>query len=85
MEIPSTHWHEEAILGEGEIPTRANWQRTPGIVKHTFTHFHLELAVVHASVSTTPQIEGIWVQPKDFGDYALPTIMKKVIAHALAE
>ncbi len=85
MEIPSTHWHEEAILGEGDIPTRANWRRTPGIVKHTFTHFHLELAVVHASVSTTPQIEGIWVQPKDLGDYALPTIMKKIIAHALAQ
>ena len=85
MEIPSTQWHEDAVLGEAEMPTRAKWQRAPGIVRHTFTHFHLELAVVQATVSTTPKVDGLWVQPEDLDDYALPTVMKKIIAHALAE
>lgn len=83
MEIPSTEWHEEAVLGEAEMPTRAKWHRAPGIVRHTFTHFHLELAVVSAKVATTPSLEGIWVQPEALDAYALPTVMKKIIAHAL--
>ena len=85
MEIPSTEWHEDSVLGEAEMPTRAKWKQAPGIVRHTFTHFHLELVVVQAVVTTTPKVDGLWVQPENLGDYALPTIMKKIITHALAE
>ncbi|MGB0695843.1 MAG: A/G-specific adenine glycosylase [Rhodospirillaceae bacterium] len=92
MEFPSTHW-EEASIPEPEIaaeqaPMTAAWTPLPGLVRHTFTHFHLELQVLRGQVSgrgltgaTAPR--GQWVAPDDLGDHALPTVMVKVARHAL--
>jgi len=52
----------------------------PGNVRHGFTHFQLELAVV-SGVGTT---EGLWSRVERLGDHALPTLMKKVVRHAIA-
>lgn len=83
MEVPSTVWvqdgawtTEKAIK---EAPVDSDWQKINGLVRHTFTHFHLEMTVLAARVDETEGLEGVWCPPGKFGDYALPTVMKKVV------
>ena len=71
-----------------EAPVPANWKVLEGGVRHTFTHFHLELTVAHA-VATTSRLatlspESAWVTLDRLTERALPTVMRKVIAHAVA-
>ncbi len=87
MELPSTEWRA-ATWGEAEAlaqaPLTAEWTELPGLVRHTFTHFHLELRVWAGSVSGTRAPEtGRWVRPGDLDALALPTVMRKAIRHAL--
>ena len=66
---------------------RANvrWQQLPGVVRHVFTHFPLELAVFVAQVprATAAPKGARWVKIGDLADEALPNVMRKVLAHAL--
>ncbi len=86
MEVPSTPWQEE-LLPAGEIsqhvPMATEWRTLPGTVVHIFTHFRLELSV-RSGIGSRAALEGeIWQAPNDLGDLALPTVMKKVLRHAL--
>ena len=85
MEVPSTLWRESP-WSEAEAmaaaPVHARWRRLSGVVRHTFTHFHLELAVLAGSVRAGFSKGGEWVRLDDLPDHALPTVMKKVVAHA---
>ena len=60
------------------------WQRLPGTVRHVFTHFPLELAVFTAHVNKKARSpKGMrFVREKDLDREALPTLMRKVLAHA---
>ena len=69
MEVPMTPWED--------IPS-ANHQSH---VRHTFTHFHLEVDV--QTCLDEDAFEGVWVHPRDLHTYALPTLIKKVIRSAL--
>ena len=83
MEVPSTEWRGRPWrLDEAKekAPVRARWTRVPDTVRHTFTHFYLELSVLAGTVKTGGA--GTWVLPEKLGDHALPSVMKKVIAHA---
>ncbi len=85
MEVPSTPWREQAWSEEeakAAAPVSARWRQLPGIVRHTFTHFHLELAVLAGEVRAGFSKGGQWVKLDDFSAHALPTVMKKVAAHA---
>ena len=86
MEVPSTAWGEEPA---GEPPLRAEWRALPGKVEHTFTHFHLELEVWRAvSIADGEVLEDgdyRWTAREDLPGEALPTVMRKVVAHALGE
>jgi A/G-specific adenine glycosylase len=67
------------------IPERQpTWRRMPGVVRHVFTHFPLELVVYRANVPTkTAAPAGTrWVAMAALGAEALPNVMRKVIAHA---
>ena len=80
MEFPSTPWREQH-WAQSEAMSHApvegvSWHAHSGSVRHTFTHFHLELTVVRGSFDGMSN--AIWSLPADFGDYALPTLMKKV-------
>ena len=81
MEVPSTPWHIRQTTPAP--PLSARWQKLPGRVRHIFTHFELELTVVAASVAQDATADGIWVHPQAMGDYAMPTLMRKVADHAL--
>ena len=61
------------------------WKRLPGVVTHVFTHFPLELVVYAAEVARNAGApDGArWVAIDVLPDEALPTVMRKVLAHAL--
>jgi len=85
MEFPTTDW-EEVLSSDShaiqQAPVeRVEWSPFKDQVKHTFTHFHLSLAVWHGSMPAgSPAPNGYWVAPAEFHDHALPTVMKKVAA-----
>jgi A/G-specific adenine glycosylase len=60
--------------------------RVPGVVTHVFTHFPLELTVLRAHLPRSAVApEGTrWLSRDDIEGAALPTVMRKVLAHALA-
>ena len=69
--LPGLDWSEQ--------PTTAS-NLTIGVVRHTFTHFALELSVQHAS---DPVGEGWW-QPLDaLADAGLPTLFQRAAELAL--
>ena len=63
------------------------WRRIGGRVRHVFTHFPLELIVHAADIPPrTPAPEGTrWIAVAKLADEALPSLMRKVVAHALAD
>lgn len=87
MEIPSSTWREGPVpdLADAaqEAPVSADWQLLSGAVRHTFTHFHLELKVAVGRVQPANAVAGTWVPVDQLPDYALPTAMKKVVRFAL--
>ena len=87
MEVPSTDWVEDGVWTDTEAvsqaPVNADWQPVKGLVRHTFTHFHLELTVLAARIGAGSDLDGVWCAPGRFGDFALPTVMKKVVRLAV--
>ena len=93
MEVPSTPWRATVQDQDGpwrlddavvHAPMRTAWRLAPGVVQHTFTHFHLSLQVAMAHVDLrAPGAQGRWVEVTALGDEALPSVMRKVIRHAM--
>lgn len=90
MEVPTTPWDgaeidEAALLSHA--PAKLKWRRVPGLVEHTFTHFHLQLAIFEAKASAraAKDAEGIWVGADELGGEALPSVMRKVVNHAMSD
>jgi A/G-specific adenine glycosylase len=89
MEIPSTPWLDEPIAEQSRAGApaplaAAKWRALPGVVRHGFTHFQLELTVLAATVHDDFDPSARWCAIDALSDQALPTLMKKVVAHALA-
>jgi A/G-specific adenine glycosylase len=63
------------------------WRRMPGVVRHVFTHFPLELSVYVSDVAAdTPAPDGArWARISELSGEALPSLMRKVVAHAFDE
>jgi A/G-specific adenine glycosylase len=85
-EVPTTAWTSE-FDGRGvrdEAPLPATWRRLPGVVRHTFTHFPLELTVYRAELpSGTTAPEGTRFLPlSEVAGEAFPNVMRKVLASA---
>ncbi|HSK39476.1 MAG TPA: A/G-specific adenine glycosylase [Arenibaculum sp.] len=87
MEIPSTRWNAGPVPALADIlaeaPAAGEWRMLPGIVRHTFTHFHLELEVAVGRVADGGDPEGIWGAVDRLSDFALPTVMRKIVRHVL--
>jgi len=94
-EVPSTAWEEDWIGGDEamrEVPVKGDWWPVPGTVVHTFTHFKLELLVYRAVVPLSSSLN-LWAEPnscrwvkRDALDaQALPSVMRKILAHGLSE
>ena len=97
-EVPTTEWMQDfeeatrclkrrdflwpAYQTEGEDSFGAE---QPGVVRHVFTHFPLELAVYMAELpAETARAGGTrWVPLAELSGEALPNVMRKVVAHAI--
>lgn len=81
LAFPSSDWSDAPVEAP---PCDLKWQ-DPGIeVRHTFTHFHLRLALRlgQAPLDTSPQ-RGDFVPKAQFNPSSLPTLMRK--AYDLSE
>jgi len=95
LEAPSSPWEDNEPNGKAvrdHAPLKADWQRLPGLVEHTFTHFHLELSVYRAEVGADAVPKRAaepercrWLKLRELPGAALPSLMRKVIGHALNE
>ncbi len=89
-EVPSSPWREGAFVeasAMAEAPVPARWTTMTGLVRHTFTHFHLELTIARA-IATTGRLAELapgtsWCALDKLDERALPTVMRKVIEHAV--
>jgi A/G-specific adenine glycosylase len=89
-EVPGSAWTHDfdaahALSAAPRLCAKPKWHRLAGVVSHVFTHFPLELAVFVAQLPrATPALKGSrWVKLADLPGEALPTVMRKVLAHAL--
>jgi A/G-specific adenine glycosylase len=86
MEVPCTEWAVDSA-GQtcGAQPSRT-WRQT-GTVRHTFTHFHLEMRVFAAGhrqvAGEANAFGGEWAPLAGLERFALPTVMKKAVASGL--
>jgi A/G-specific adenine glycosylase len=91
-EVPTTEWtadFDEGSALKSAPPLVARrpiaWRRIRGVVRHVFTHFPLELSTYVAELP--PKIRAPagmrWTKISELAGEALPSLMRKVIAHAL--
>lgn len=74
LAFPTSDWTEDAP--PEAPPLAADWS-DPGLeVRHTFTHFHLRLAL-RMTISDTAPARGAFVPHPDFRPADLPTLMRK--------
>ena len=93
LEVPSTDWADALPRMEDTlrtVPVRGDWSLVPGIVSHTFTHFRLNALVYRALVPARVRLTASadaprcqWVPRGELDRAALPSVMRKLIAHAL--
>ncbi len=91
MELPSTNWvdrseHQKLTSAEKIEQSSVilpDWDLLNGSVKHTFTHFHLYLDIMVGNAHQTNEViksnKAIWISKDDIGNYALPSLMQKVV------
>ncbi|MEM7215148.1 MAG: NUDIX domain-containing protein, partial [Pseudomonadota bacterium] len=79
-QVPTTDWNSrnDGATGIATAPADASWQNR-GTVRHTFTHFHLELEVWSAAGIESMPINGWWCEQAGLDGEALPTVMRKVL------
>lgn len=82
MEVPSTPWTDEPWAegydGRDHVPFDYTYCQLSGEVIHVFTHFQLRLRLLKARVKGRKP-KGVWADVDRLEDYALPSVMKKVI------
>ncbi len=86
MEVPCTEWHHHhnasASPENRKRRDEKGWKQGQ-TVRHTFTHFHLELQVfatdadLHADAAE--KFGGDWAPLPDLDKFALPTVMRKAV------
>lgn len=95
LEVPSSEWGDDWLAADAALtaaPIKTDWWAVPGVVSHTFTHFRLDIMVFRAIVPESASLT-FWASPdrcrwmarRELPGAALPTVMKKIIGHALKE
>lgn len=73
--LPDDGWSARGD-GHGEGPVAGAWQ-PGGVVRHSFTHFDLELAVALYAGADLPPGEGEWWPVERLAEAGLPTLFAK--------
>jgi A/G-specific adenine glycosylase len=85
-EVPTTPWAHDFDQRHAlaDAPLAASWRRVPGVVRHVFTHFPLELTVYKALIpALTDAPPGMrFVPVREVAGEAFPTVMRKVLTSA---
>jgi A/G-specific adenine glycosylase len=89
-EVPTSEWRADFDLSRAldhaprVLPRRVAWRRIAGVVTHVFTHFPLELVVYTARLPASAKApDGMrWIAGDEIAGAALPSLMRKVLAHA---
>jgi A/G-specific adenine glycosylase len=92
-EVPTTAWaanfDDSQALAQaprfGASQKRVAWRKMAGVVRHVFTHFPLELTVYRSELPRQAAAPAgtRWIAIAQLGDEALPSLMRKVVAHGL--
>jgi len=86
LELPGTEWRSEPFTDAdvaAVAPVQLAWAALPGTVRHTFTHFHLELAVWAGRLTESDgDVDGQWIDEENLAAAGLPSVMRKVVRHA---
>lgn len=90
-EPPVSTWGEDigtddlALVPAELGAMKLRWARIAGDVRHTFTHFHLELGIWRAEASAALAIPAghWWSTTRDLPGEALPTVMRKAVEAGL--
>ena len=86
LELPSSPWIEarepdrDAALAHAAIAADWRWHERP--IRHSFTHFHLELAFATARLERRPPLAGLWLPRGEILE-RLPTVMRKLARVAM--
>lgn len=90
-EVPGSEWRanfdlDAARKSAPKLGKALRWRRRAGVVNHVFTHFPLALTVFVATAERGAKAPkgGRWAGIDKLSQEALPNVMRKVIAHALA-
>ena len=76
LAFPTSDWSDDPTPFP---PLEVDWEDTGQEARHTFTHFHLRLKIMAATVSDAVEPErGHFVPHAAFSPTALPTAMRKV-------
>ena len=87
-EPPMSPWEKDFPADPlTHAPLKAKYRKLPGVVRHVFTHFELELHVFRAKEIDKAKVNGAgeWAPIDDLARFALPSVMRKVVDHALAD
>jgi len=80
--LPDDDWSARGN-GHGEPPLKGMWE-AGGVVRHSFTHFDLELCVAVYAGKAAPDGEGEWWPLGDIDKAGLPTLFAKAAQRVLA-
>ena len=80
--LPADDW-SAGRDGDGQPPLSGEWGAI-GMVRHTFSHFALELSVLRYAGEDTPPGEGEWWRIERLADAGLPTVFAKAARLAIA-
>jgi A/G-specific adenine glycosylase len=90
-EVPGSDWlaaqdDKAALMQAPALKGASRWHRKTGVVTHVFTHFPLELVVYTSEVPARRRApDGMrWVPIATLAGEALPSVMRKVVAHGLS-
>jgi len=73
---PGSDWSDDPAPNP---PLSSDWQMLEAEARHTFTHFHLRLQIMVATVSVEAQPDtGRFIPSTEFRPASLPTAMRKV-------
>ena len=81
--LPDDGWSAKGD-GAGDAPLDGEWHAL-GLVRHTFTHFSLEMSVERLASDTPPKGAGEWWPLEEIKEAGLPTLFAKAAGLALAE
>ena len=83
LELPGTPWRDapwDAAEALAFVPAPGlDWRRVPGVARHGFTHFELEMALFAAAVPVLEPPEGMEARPLAETAAVLPTVMRRLL------